>query len=83
MGRPGDASSNVIRGATVTKADDTKAEHKASAVAMHDKGAYEDTAFGRRRTSRIPKWLAVPIKLVGKPISFIYGSWSNPRRGSK
>jgi len=67
----------------VTKADDIKVEHKASAAAMHDKGAYEDTAFGRRRISRIPKWLAVPIKLVGKPISFIYSSWSNSRRASK
>jgi hypothetical protein len=67
----------------VTKADDTKAQHKASAAAMHDKGAYEDTAFGRRRISRMPKWLAVPIKCVGKLISFIYTSWSNPRHASK
>lgn len=62
----------------MTKADETKAQHKASAAATHDKGAYEDTAFGRRRVSRMPKWLAALIGFVRKPILSIYRS-----RGSK
>jgi hypothetical protein len=56
----------------VAKADDTKAEHKASAAEVNDKGAYEDTAFGRRRISRMPKGLVTLIWLVGFPILFIY-----------
>jgi len=58
----------------VTKVDETKAHHKASAAAMDKKGMYEHTAFGRRRVSRMPKWLAALFGLVGKPILFIYRS---------
>ena len=62
----------------MTKADETKAGHKAAAAATDEKGMYENTAFGRRRVSRMPKWLAALFGLVGKPILFIYRS-----RGSK
>jgi hypothetical protein len=58
----------------VTKVDQTKAEHKASAAATDEKGMYEDTPFGRRRVSRTPKWLVALFGLVGKPILFIYRS---------
>jgi hypothetical protein len=53
------------------KADGTKAEHKASAEAVKDKGAYEETAFGRRHISKIPKWLATLIWLVRTPILLV------------
>jgi hypothetical protein len=56
----------------VTKADDTKADRKASAAAVNDKGAYEDTAFGRRRIGKVPKALATLIWLAGITILFVY-----------
>jgi len=54
------------------EADDNKAEHKASAARVNDKEAYEETAFGRRRISKMPKTLATLIRLAGIPILFIY-----------
>jgi len=58
----------------MTRADEAKARHKASAAATDEKGMYEDTAFGRRRVSRMPKWLAPLFGLVGKPMWSIYRS---------
>jgi len=56
----------------MAEADDNKAEHKASAATVNDKKAYEETAFGRRRISKMPKALATFIRLTGIPILFIY-----------
>jgi len=56
----------------MTEAEDNKAERKASAATVTDKKAYEETAFGRRRISKMPKTLATLIRLAGKPILFIY-----------
>jgi hypothetical protein len=56
----------------VTKSDDTKADRKVSAAAVDDEGAYEDTAFGRRRVSRWPKALRALVWLVGVPFVFVY-----------
>ncbi len=53
-------------------ADDNKADRKIAAAAVNDKGAYEDTAFGRRRVSKVPKWLAALIWIVGIPMVFVY-----------
>jgi hypothetical protein len=56
----------------VTQEDNSKAEHKTAAAHVNDKGAYEDTAFGRRRISRLPKWLAELVRLAAIPILFLY-----------
>jgi hypothetical protein len=56
----------------MTEADDNKAKHKASAASVNDKEAYEETAFGRRRISKMPKTLATIIRLAGIPILVIY-----------
>jgi hypothetical protein len=56
----------------MTEVDDNKAEHKASAATVDDKKIYEETAFGRRRISKMPKMLATLIRLAGIPILFIY-----------
>jgi hypothetical protein len=65
----------------VTKAAGTKADRKASAAAMQDKGAYVDTVFGRRRVSRMSRWLGALIRLIGKPIWFIKSLRSNDNFG--
>ena len=42
-----------------------KATRKVSAAAAEKSGAYEDTAFGRRRVSRFPRWMqAIITRLV-------------------
>jgi hypothetical protein len=65
----------------MTEEDDNKAEHKASAAMVNDRKAYEETAFGRRRISKMPKTLATLIRLAGIPILFIYRRvQSAPRR---
>ena len=56
----------------MTEADDHKAEHKASAATVNDKKVYEETAFGRRRISKMPKAHAMLIRFAGIPILFIY-----------
>jgi hypothetical protein len=56
----------------MTEAEDNKAERKASAATVNDKKAYEETAFGRRRISKMPKTLATLIRLAGIPILSIY-----------
>jgi hypothetical protein len=56
----------------MTEADDNKTERKASAATVNDKKAYEETAFGRRRISKMPKTVATLIQLAGIPILFIY-----------
>ena len=56
----------------MTKPHDTKAGHKTSAAAANDKGAYEDTAFGKRRISKMPKALAMLVGVAAVPVLFIY-----------
>jgi len=56
------------------KANDAKAAHKASGVAARDKGAFEDTAFGRRRVTRMRKWLGVLTGAAGKMMSLLHRS---------
>ena len=56
----------------MTKEDDTKADRKVSAATVDDKGAYEDTAFGRRRVSKWRTPIATLIRLVGMPFVLIY-----------
>ena len=65
----------------MTKSDETKAEHKASRAAVGDKVAYEETAFGRRRISKVPKALAMLVWLVGMPVVFIYRRIRRSRGG--
>jgi hypothetical protein len=60
------------------KRNDTKAAHKASGIAARDKGAFEDTAFGRRRVTRMWKWLGVLTGAAGKMMSLLHRS-----RGSR
>lgn len=57
---------------TDSTSPDSKAKRKVSAGAANDKEAYDDTQFGRRRTSRVPKWLASLVRLVGAPFLLIY-----------
>jgi hypothetical protein len=56
----------------VTQGDNSNAEHKTAAAHVNDKDAYEETAFGRRRISRLPKWLAELIRFAAIPILFLY-----------
>lgn len=52
---------------------DTKAARKASAAAAaNNKGDYEETAFGRRRVSKLPKVLATFGWLVAIPFVLTY-----------
>jgi hypothetical protein len=57
---------------TDSTSPDSKARRKVCSGAANDKVAYDQTEFGRRRTSRMPKWLAALIRLVGVPVLFIY-----------
>jgi hypothetical protein len=66
----------------MTEVDDNKAEHKASAATVNDKEIYEETAFGRRRISKMPKMLATLIRLAEISILFLYRRVRRvPRRG--
>ena len=62
---------------------DTKAERKVSATAAaNHKGAYEETAFGRRRVSKVPKALVTLGWLVAIPFLFIYRRVRSSRGGA-
>jgi len=64
----------------VTKPEDTKAARKASAAAAgDDKGVFEETAFGRRRISKVPK----PLSTLGSVIAFPFVFISRRLRGSR
>lgn len=56
----------------MAEADDNKAQQKVSAGSVNDKAIYEETAFGRRRVSKVPKWLAASIRFGAIPILFVY-----------
>jgi hypothetical protein len=57
----------------VERDDDTKAGRKVSAAsAAHDKTAFEETAFGRRRVSKVPKVLMTLGTLIALPVLFVY-----------
>ena len=60
-------------------ASSTKAERKAATAAVENTGAYEDTAFGRRRISKAPKALMTLFLLVSIPVLFIYRRLRRPR----
>jgi hypothetical protein len=52
--------------------DHVKAAHKTYADATRHVAEYEETAFGRRRITRMPNWLRAIGRLVGKAISIVY-----------
>jgi hypothetical protein len=57
----------------VNNPQDTKAARKASAAAAaNNKGTYEETAFGRRRVSKVPRPLATLGWFVAVPFVFLY-----------
>jgi hypothetical protein len=56
----------------VTKPEDDKAARKVSAATVEDEGAYEETAFGRRRVGKVPRWLMALVGLVAVPFVYLY-----------
>jgi hypothetical protein len=59
----------------MTRDDTTRAHRKRAATAGSDKGKrsdYEDTPFGRRRISKLPKVVVKLISLIGIPVLFVY-----------
>jgi hypothetical protein len=44
----------------------TKSVRKATAAAILDKNAYQETPFGRRRVTRMPNSIAYVARLLGK-----------------
>jgi len=55
--------------------DTSRADRKRAVTAGSDKGKlgdYEDTAFGRRRISKIPKFLIKLMSLITVPALFVY-----------
>jgi len=66
----------------VTKPPDTKAARKKSAAAAaNHKGAFEETAFGRRRISRIPKTIVALGGLLAIPFVLLYRRLRRSRSG--
>lgn len=49
-----------------------KAERKISAAAVTEQGTFEETAYGRRRSARIPKPLAIVFWFVASPFVYVY-----------
>jgi hypothetical protein len=66
---------------TDSKAPDSKANRKVSADAGKHRAAYERTAFGRRRVSKLSKALAAVNRFVGKPIRSLSRRLGRPRGG--
>jgi hypothetical protein len=57
----------------VSKLQDTKAARRVSAVAAgNDRGGFEETAFGRRRISRVPHALTTLGRLITIPFVLVY-----------
>lgn len=56
---------------TYEQSSEVKANRKTSATAADDRSTYERTDYGRRRRSRIPKFLAMVIVLVAAPFVFV------------
>jgi hypothetical protein len=56
----------------MNKPEDDKAARKVSAATVDAGGAYEETAFGRRRVGKVPRWLIALIGLVGVPFVYLY-----------
>jgi hypothetical protein len=44
----------------------------AVAATVDDQGAYEETAFGRRRVGKLPGWVTALVRLVGVPFVYLY-----------
>jgi len=63
----------------MNKPEDHKTARKVSATAVDAGGAYEETAFGRRRVSKVPRWLIELVGLVGVPFVYLYRG-IRPRR---
>lgn len=65
-------------------AQSIKAARKESAVAAaNDKGPFEETAFGRRRVSQVPKVLSTLGRLVVIPLVFFYRGVRRSRGAQK
>ena len=60
---------------TDSDSPDSKANRKASAAsaATGHKGAYRDTAFGRRRRRKLPEWALWPFRRIGAAWSSLFG----------
>jgi hypothetical protein len=56
----------------VNKSEDDKAARRVSAAKVEDEGAYEETAFGRRRIGKVPRWLIALLGLVAVPFVYLY-----------
>ena len=56
----------------MNKPEDDKAARKVSAATVDDQGAYEETAFGRRRVGKVPRWVGALVGLVGAPFVYLY-----------
>jgi hypothetical protein len=66
---------------TDSNAPRSKSNRKVSADAGRDRTAYEDTAFGRRRVSKLPKALAAVTRLVARPFRSLSRRLGRPRGG--
>lgn len=52
---------------TDSAAPNSKSNRKTSARSGHDRKAYDDTAFGRRRTTFLPRWFWSAFRaLIGR-----------------
>jgi hypothetical protein len=61
------ADSSAHTGAIMAKTNrPTKSVRKATAAAILDKNAYQETPFGRRRVTRMPNSIAYVARLLGK-----------------
>ena len=57
----------------MTNSQETKAARKVSAAsAANHKGSFEETAFGRRRTTTVPRSLVTLGGLVAVPFVFLF-----------
>jgi hypothetical protein len=52
----------------------SKSNRTASAGKARNKGTFEETAFGWRRTTRLPRWTGSALRLLGAPFVFLYRS---------
>jgi hypothetical protein len=56
----------------MTRPQDEKSARKVSAGSADDAGAYEETAFGRRRVGWAPRWLIGLAGLLIVPLVYLY-----------
>ena len=60
---------------------ESKAQRKVAAARGDEKSSYEVTEFGRRRVSKLPKPLAVLIRLIATPFVFTYRRLRRSKEG--